>query len=1214
MLLHIARAFFLFALASLSLAGERVVLQLKWEHQFQFAGYYAAKWQGYYADAGLDVEIVSAFDGNGKIRNVQQELIDGRADFAIGGSDILLGRDQGHPLVVLAPMFQRSPGALITLGDRKLQSLRDISGLRVAVNPNDFINKELQSLIASRVSRAPAPILIAEPLKLETLLSGKADVLLTYGLSANFAANEAGVEVHTLNISDIEPAFFGDTLYTHERVMKRSPEMVRKFVEASIQGWHYAMKNPEVMATRISEIPRSVSHYESAQDYNRYFAKHVASLLYYPHIPLGFNDPTRWESVHRMLRSAGLVKSEALDAGFHYQADVQAQPKQSSSPWYLMAAGAAGLLLLLLVARLSPVFGMPLLIFGVVMGLALIIEAQQRGRFNEQQRHDVMSQLASIRVQLEGRINGQFALLRGVVGLIASEPDLSQQRYADFVSGLIDQDPLLVNIAAAPDLVVRHVYPLAGNRKAIGLDYRTNAEQMPMVELARDLRRMVVAGPLELVQGGRAIIGRAPVFLDKAGEDIFWGIVSAPVDFDGLVDDIGLNAPNLGLDVAMRHTRLAWAVGDPLIHGDIGVFERDPVSMRVSLGVVEWDIAATPKGGWQSAPAWMVWFWPAAIAIGLVLGLAVHIAFRQFGARIRLSGDLKRNESMLRRVSTIADVGGWQLDLRSGCEHVADEVFALHRMPPRTAGQSPTSWLDFYDETNRNLIKERIREAVSKGKSQTFEVVVEKEGEDAVWLRHIIEPVKEQERVIYLHGVVQDISAIRRADETIRRQATTDPLTGLPNRIQFSERLAAVLSTPRIEEQHVAILFIDLDHFKDVNDSLGHGVGDELLVALGRRFNNLLRSRDMVARLGGDEFTVMLPGVASARACSRVAEQLIALAKEPVTIGDHQVCTSASIGVSLYPQDGRDVETLLRHADQAMYAAKAAGRNTVRYFTSSMQEDVDRRHGLHVKLAAALKEKELSVFYQPIIDAASGQVVKCEALVRWGDVSPAEFIPLAEDTGMIVELGEFVMRQSCEDMAIINAETGTDIALAFNRSTREFLDESRTQHSVLDVLHDQSIFPNITVEITENLLMQDSSEIIDQLVELRRAGIKIAIDDFGTGYSSLSYLQKFPVDVVKIDKSFIRDIENSGDARSLVQAIISMAHSLRILVVAEGVETPGQFSILRQLGCHYLQGFYYSRALCREEFIDFVIQHNRNYPRMIDKSSSASRNHRLAGS
>ncbi|WP_372777204.1 EAL domain-containing protein [Litorivivens sp.] len=1189
----IARALLLLALASASLANERVVLQLKWEPQFQFAGYYAALWQGYYAAAGLEVEIVPVVDEAGRFRNVKQELLEGRADFAIGGSDILVGRDQGHPLVVLAPIFQRSPGALVTLADLQLRSLRDLSGLRIAVNPNDFIARELQALIAARVNRAEPPVLVSEPLTLKTLQSGKADVLLTYGISAEYEAKEAGLEVHSLAISDIEPAFFGDTLYTHQRVINRSPDRVRRFLEASLQGWHYAMTHKEEMIERIAALPRQFNPFESLEGYNRFFADNTNSLLYYPHIPLGFNEPQRWRQMHRLLSDAGLLQAEYPGSELHFRIDrPDTAPK---TPWLALVLLGGGLVLAVLLIRLPGRYSLPLAAAGIVIALAYALEVQLKERHQDLQHKDVWSQLASIRVQLEGRINGQFALLRGVVGLIASEPDLDQKRFSEFVGGLIDQDPLLVNVAAAPNLVVRHVYPLAGNEKAVGLDYRTNAEQLPMVELARDLRRMIVAGPLELVQGGRAIIGRAPVYLSKPGADSFWGIVSAPVDFDRLIDDVGLNAPNLGLEIAIRHGRLAWAVNsEPLIYGDIDVFDREPVSMQVSLGAVEWEIAALPKGGWRDLPTSLAWYWPTALGLALTLGLALYLALRQFSARLQISNEFKRNEGLLRRVSQSADVGGWEIDLRSGCEYVTDEVYLLHGTTPDAGkGASPTRWFNFYDDASRNLIRARIREAIDTGEIQDFEVMVERDDGSPVWLRHIVEPARSDGRITHLHGVVQDISPIRQADKTIQYHATTDPVTGLPNRLQFSQRLAAALASPRGYAYRIAVLFIDLDHFKDINDSLGHGVGDQLLKSLGQRFSAMLRDEDVVARLGGDEFTVMLPGITDADSCTRVAQEIIALAQEPIIIDEHEVHITASVGISLFPQDASDVETLLRHADQAMYAAKAAGRNTARYFTASMQEDVDRRHKLHMQLATALKERELSVFYQPIVDVRSGEIVKCEALARWGDISPQEFISLAEDTGLIGELGEFVMLRACEDVAAINAETGRTISMAFNKSTREFVEESRTHSSVLEQLREQELFPNITVEITENLLMQESSETIDHLMELRKAGLKIAIDDFGTGYSSLSYLQKFPVDIVKIDKSFICDIEGNGDARSLVRAIISMAQSLRLNVVAEGVETAGQLAILRQLNCDYVQGYYYSPPLPRDKFIQYLRNYNR---------------------
>lgn len=1197
MALRAAAFLLLVAAATVARAGEPVVLQLKWDHEFQFAGYYAALWQGYYRDAGIEVDIQSAFDESGHYRNSQQRLIKAEVDFAIGGADILSGRDVGHPLVVLAPIFQKSPGALVTLGGQKLRSLRDLAGLRIAVSRSDYISDEFRTLLGTRLARHAAPTLVDEPLSVQTLIDGRADALLTYAVSARQDARQRGVDIQLLHTADAEQLFYGDTLYTHQRVIDRNPELVQRFTEASLKGWRYAMEHREEMVAAISALPRHSVNYEDPQAYNRMFAETADELLFYPYVDIGLNDAQRWRAMHRLMTSAGLLKAEFPGKDLFFQAGKRAPT--TSYTWLkpLIVVGSLAAIVLVLALTVPMRVFLPVLLAGLIAVLTWTMEGYFLAHYQESQRRDVWSELAGIRLKLEAVINRNFAMLRGVVGLVSSDPDLSQRNFSEFAGSLIDLEPLLINIAAAPDMVIRYIYPETGNERALGLNYRNQDAQLGMVELARDSRRMVVAGPLELVQGGRAIIGRAPVFVKTTEHDgeRFWGIISAPMDFNGLLDEVGLSASNLGIKVALRHGSVSAAVqAGSVFFGPESVFATSPVTMPVSLGAIEWEIAAIPSTGWEQYPPLLRWIKLIGLLLAAALASGLYLAMRQFQERLQISGDLRRNEGILTRVGRLAEVGGWEIDLRQGREYVSDEVYHLHGlMPVAVASEDQRRWLNYYDDTNRLLVEQRIERARITGEAQHFELMVNEGEPDEAWLRHMIEPVVENGRVVQLLGVVQDISAIRRADATIQQQASIDAITGLPNRNLFRDRLQHALQVAERGQRQLAILFIDLDHFKDINDSLGHGVGDALLAELGRRFSREVRSSDTIARLGGDEFTVLLDGALGSHYFSTIAQRLLAAAQLPVQVGDHQVFSSASIGIAFYPEDGQDAEVLLQRADQAMYAAKNSGRNTIRFFTQTMQDEATRRHQLHMLLAKAMTDRALDVYYQPIIDTYQHKVVKCEALLRWTDpalgaVSPAEFVPLAEDTGMIVELGEYVMLKACADINQIRTELGCELSLAFNKSTREFVEESRVHISALDKLREQALFPNITVEITESLLMHESTDTVSQLRALREAGVEIAIDDFGTGYSSLSYLRKFPVDILKIDKSFIQEIEKDYESRALVKAIISMAHGLDIDVVAEGVETAGQFQILRDMKCRYVQGYYFSPALALPEFKQYL--------------------------
>lgn len=425
-----------------------------------------------------------------------------------------------------------------------------------------------------------------------------------------------------------------------------------------------------------------------------------------------------------------------------------------------------------------------------------------------------------------------------------------------------------------------------------------------------------------------------------------------------------------------------------------------------------------------------------------------------------------------------------------------------------------------------------------------------------------------------------------RAEQHVRQLAYNDTLTGLPNRLLFVEHLSRSIDRSQARNSTLAVLFLDLDRFKFINDTLGHEAGDQLLATMAQRLKGCVRADDCVARLGGDEFTVLLDDLPNLGVAASVAQNICRTVSAPLVVGGQEVVISASIGISLYPADGTDVSSLLRHADTAMYRAKHSGSGFC-YYEAAMESAISDRLKMENDLRRALERDEITVFYQPVIDTVSGKIAGVEALVRWlhpeqGIVSPATFIPLAEETGLILPLGERVLRHAC-----IQAKTWLDSGLstlhvAVNLSARQ-LEQPELQDIVLSALSDSGLPASaLVLEITESVLMARAAESIGILRDLRDLGIRISIDDFGTGYSSLSYLKHLPACTLKIDRSFVQDIPDDEDAVAIVTGIIALAHSLRMKVVAEGVETVAQQETLARLKCDYLQGFLFSRPLPAE--------------------------------
>ncbi|MBK1681016.1 hypothetical protein CKO20_11615 [Rhodocyclus tenuis] len=439
-------------------------------------------------------------------------------------------------------------------------------------------------------------------------------------------------------------------------------------------------------------------------------------------------------------------------------------------------------------------------------------------------------------------------------------------------------------------------------------------------------------------------------------------------------------------------------------------------------------------------------------------------------------------------------------------------------------------------------------------------------------------------------AMFSDITEQKRAEQAIWQEANFDPLTGLPNRRMLRDRLDQELKKAHRARLPLAVLFLDLDHFKEVNDTLGHGMGDLLLCEAARRISQCVREADTVSRFGGDEFTILLGELEDRSSIDRIAQDILQRVAKPFLLQEEKAYVSASIGVTIYPDDADSIDELLKNADQAMYAAKQSGRNRFSYFTPAMQERALKRMHLLRDLRTALAGDEFRIHYQPIVNMASGRIDKAEALIRWqhprrGLVSPSEFIPLAEESGLISEIGEWVFRSAARQLADWRKRVHATLQISINKSPVQFRNKDINLDTWFGLLAELDLpGGSLVVEITEGLLMEASPLIRKKLLAFRDAGVQVSLDDFGTGYSSLSYLKKFDIDYVKIDQSFVRNLAPDSDDLALCEAIIVMAHKLGIEVIAEGVETAAQRDLLASAGCDYGQGFLFAKALSADDF------------------------------
>lgn len=487
---------------------------------------------------------------------------------------------------------------------------------------------------------------------------------------------------------------------------------------------------------------------------------------------------------------------------------------------------------------------------------------------------------------------------------------------------------------------------------------------------------------------------------------------------------------------------------------------------------------------------------------------------------------------------------------------------------------------------------ERLWQTILRGEVFRGVFINRRKGGSLYYEEKTITPLKDENGAItHFVSTGKDVTERMEAQERLDRLAHYDALTGLPNRNLFRDRLQHALDRAQRAGRPVAILVLDLDNFKTVNDSLGHDVGDRLLQAVAEGIRACVRTEDTAARLGGDEFVIVLENIERAEEASVVAHKLVETLARPIQLGEHEVFVTASVGIAVYPDDARDLDNLLKNADTAMYRAKEQGRNAYRFYSAEMTARVREHLRLRTQLRHALQRDEFELYYQPIVELATRRVVALEALARWrhpeaGLLDAGKFIPAAEESGLIVPLGEWVLRRVCADLLAWNGRIPASLRVAVNVSARQFADPNllvavgcmkclqRNREGCAGV---------IDLEITESVLMQHEQSVSGALKTLRDNGIRLAIDDFGVGYSSLEYLKRFRVDTVKIDRSFIHDMTDDPDATALVAAIVAMAHALKLKVVAEGVETVRQLALLRDCGCDLVQGYLLSRPVPAEQ-------------------------------
>jgi diguanylate cyclase (GGDEF)-like protein len=561
----------------------------------------------------------------------------------------------------------------------------------------------------------------------------------------------------------------------------------------------------------------------------------------------------------------------------------------------------------------------------------------------------------------------------------------------------------------------------------------------------------------------------------------------------------------------------------------------------------------------------------------------------------RTEQSLRQSESRLVRAQKIAGMGSWEWNIQTGEIYWSDELFRIFGLNPADHPRIEMEWLfSLVNPVDLPAFKKVIFAAAKNGQAfnVVYRIISSTEGEIVVNSQGEVE-CDADGRARLVSGTTLDITARIRAESEIQQLINYDTLTGLPNRSLLHDRLKLAIAQASRERQLVGVLFLDLDRFKGINETLGHRVGDKLLKTVAKRLSACVRESDTLARLGGDEFVAILVGVSTAEGITTVAKKILALISEPVYIDDQEIYTSGSIGIAVYPMDGDDSHTLLKHADLAMYQAKELDRNNFQFFSREMNIKVLERMMLENSMRKALEREEFFLVYQPQVDARSGRITGMEALLRWqhpdlGLLAPDKFIYLAEETGFIVPIGDWVLRTACRQNKAWQQQGLPAVRVAVNLSAKQF-GQYHLDEMIASTLLETGLEPEwLELEITESAIMKNAEQNAGILRTLKDMGVSLAIDDFGTGYSSLSYLKHFPISRLKIDRSFVRDITTNPDDAAIAEIIIAMAQTLKLSVIAEGVETRAQMELLSFNNCIEMQGYLFSRPVPAEQFAKFL--------------------------
>ncbi len=1172
------------------MADQKVTLQLSWLHQFQFAGFYMAKEKGFYKDAGLDVEIKEFTYDLNKATYTKEK----RADFAIGRPSLLIDKAHGEDIVALGAIFQESPLMLLVTKNSGIKNVSDLKNKRLMITDDATDTAAITAMLHANGLNLSDIKIQQHSFNVNDLINNKTDAMASYISNEPVSLGNKNIEYKMFQPKDYGFDFYGDILYTSSQYIKNNPKLVKDFFDASMKGWEYAFRNTnetvEVIFNKYNTQNKTKSDLLKE-------ANVLKEFLYDDNDnKIGCLDKNKLEKIVDVYKVLGLINHDVdLDA-FIYEYNphkTYAFELSKVEIIYLIIIGASILTLLII-----------LFIFYSIKSKLLVTNSKlfvevKNAKKELQIGYEELRKLTE-RYKSLFHSNMAIELIIDPLTQEIVDSNKSAERFYGY-----DRDALHamkmseINILTPQEIQNEMQLAKEQKREVFHFKHKLHDGTIKDVE--------VYSGPIEL-EGKTYLYSIIFDITQKMELEKTQNILQERLSYAMKGSNDGLWDWNIQSNEVFFSVRWKEILGyaDDELQNDFSTFETllHPDDVQLSWMEIERFVASRDPqdrfsinfrmrhkdGHYVPILSRAEKFFNDNKEVVRLVGTHVDITEIKV-----LEEELEQSYEMLQKLTENIPGALYQYRLypdgSATFPYISKGIENIYELSPQDVLLGVQPVFDNIHQDDLAMIHASIEDSAKTMKDWNMQYRVNLPKKGIRWVEGHAKPEKLEDGSTLWHGFLNDITEriyaqneLREQKDILYHQAHHDSLTGLPNRILFNDRLEKAIETAKRNKKTIALLFIDLDHFKEINDSLGHNFGDEILKIISNRLLEVTRDEDSIARLGGDEFTVILEKLSQVQDASLIANKIINALSQAIIVAENTLYISCSIGISIYPDDGVSAQNLLKFADSAMYKAKDEGRNNFQYYNSTMTELAFERVVMEANLRVALQNEEFIVYYQPQINGVTDKLIGMEALVRWqhptmGLVSPAKFIPLAESTGLIVELDRFVMKTAMTQFALWYKAGLNPGTLAMNLAVKQLKQEDFIE-TLQNLIKDTECKPEwLELEVTESQIMTNPEEAIKILQQISDIGVELAVDDFGTGYSSLAYLKRLPIDKLKIDQAFVRELPDDEEDSAIARAIIALGKSLNLKVIAEGVETKEQKDFLVTNGCENIQGYFYSKPL-----------------------------------